>query len=49
MSMNWTSYFPTGRQLVSSVIATAVASIIFAYVVSKTTGLKKLVKDYETS
>lgn len=47
--MNLTKYMPDGAQLVRAVISTAIASILFAYVVSKSPELKKLVKDYETN
>lgn len=41
-------YLPTVRQVTQEFLAVAIAAIGFAYLVSKSPKLKKLVRDYST-
>jgi hypothetical protein len=41
-------YLPSIKQITREIIATGVAVVVVAFVVSKSPALKKLVKDYQT-
>jgi hypothetical protein len=47
--MHLTKFIPGPEQITKAIIATAIATVVFALIVSKSPRLKSLVKDYETS